>query len=144
MRFVLAQDTNAPHPRIDAVGQCEIDDSKLAAKKHGRVGSPVGQLLEPAAATAGENQCDRPLRQSLLGTNARQHFRDPFLGVGLRHEETVREQTAGVNVDRGLDEAVRSARKFRERLQLGLENILLPFEAVEFDEQGLVFGTGGT
>src|SRR6202022_4049377 len=38
----------------------------------------------------------------------------------------------------------RSARHFAERLQLGLEEVLLPFEAAELDQQRLAFGPGST
>ncbi len=60
VRLVLGQDGDAAHPRIEAVRQGEVDDAELAAKKNRRLGAPVGQLLEPAAAAAGENQGRAP------------------------------------------------------------------------------------
>ena len=42
--------------RIDAVGQGEVDDAELAAKRHCRLGAPVCKLFQPAAASAGQNQ----------------------------------------------------------------------------------------
>src|SRR5512133_2066455 len=38
--------------------------------------------------------------------------------------------------------AAGSTGDFAQRLQLGLEDILLPFQPAEFDEQGLAFGAG--
>src|SRR5215471_4665079 len=48
VRLVLGQHTDPPDARIEAVRQSEVDDAKLTAKEHGRLGAPVGQLLQPA------------------------------------------------------------------------------------------------
>jgi hypothetical protein len=45
------------------------------AKKNGGLGTPVGQLLQPAAAAAGEHERQRSPRQSLSLGSARQHLR---------------------------------------------------------------------
>src|SRR5260370_10953343 len=119
MRLVLAQNTDATHPRIDAIRQCKIDNAELAAKKHGRLGAPVGQLLESAAATTREHQRDGPLRQSLLDASARQHLRVPSTAVGQATKETVRDRSAGVNVEREAGQLARSAGDFVECLQFG-------------------------
>src|SRR6516225_11050739 len=54
VRLVLGQDADPPDARIEAVRQREVDDAKLAAEEHGGLGAPVGQLLQPAAATTSE------------------------------------------------------------------------------------------
>ena len=73
VRLVLGQDRDAANSRIQAVRQREIDDAELAAKKHRRLGAPVGQLLETAAASAGEHERERLPRQPLLYARVRQH-----------------------------------------------------------------------
>ena len=80
VRLVLGQDGNAAHARIEAVRQGEVDDAELAAKKHRRLGAPVGQLLEAAAASAGENKAERLPRQPLLNARVRQHVPLPSAG----------------------------------------------------------------
>ena len=61
VRLVLRGDADAADAGIDAVGQRKIDDAELAAERHGRLGAPVGEILQPAAAAAGENQRIRVL-----------------------------------------------------------------------------------
>ena len=56
VRLVLGDDTDAANAGIDAIGQREIDDAELAAERHGRLGAPVGQRFQAAAAPTGENQ----------------------------------------------------------------------------------------
>ena len=56
VRLVLRGDADAPNAGVHAVGQREIDDAELAAERNGRLGAPVGELLQPAAASARENQ----------------------------------------------------------------------------------------
>ena len=73
VRLVLGQDGNAAHTRIEAVRQGEVDDPELAAKKNRGLGAAVGQLLEAAAASAGENKAERLPRQPLLNARVRQH-----------------------------------------------------------------------
>ena len=73
VRLVLGQDGDAADVRVDAVRQDEIDDAELAAEEHRRLGAPVGQLLEPAAASAGEDQRDRPAREAFLNAGRRKH-----------------------------------------------------------------------
>ena len=80
VRLVLGQDPDPPDPRIEAVRQGEIDDAELAAEKHRGLGAPVGQLLQPAAAAAGEDQRQRLAGQPLLDARARQHVALPGLG----------------------------------------------------------------
>src|SRR3954470_17127270 len=73
VRLVLAQNGDPPDVRVEAVRQNEIDDAELAAEEHRRLGAPVGQLLEPAAASAGEDQRDRPAREAFLNAGRRKH-----------------------------------------------------------------------
>src|SRR3954467_12245720 len=75
VRLVLAQDGNPPDVRVEAVRQDEIDDAELAAEEHRRLGAPVGQLLEPAAASTGEDQRDRTAREAFLNAGRRKHAR---------------------------------------------------------------------
>src|SRR4029077_10262798 len=61
---------------------------------------------------------------------------------GGAYRGTVRASAAGVNADRGAGKEGGSERDFSERLHLRLGDILLPFQAAEFDEQGVAFGAG--
>jgi hypothetical protein len=54
--LVLRDDADAAHTRVQAVRQREVDDAELAAEVHRRLGAPVGELAQAAAATAGEHQ----------------------------------------------------------------------------------------
>ena len=56
MRLVLRGDADAADAGVDAVGQREVDDAELAAERHRRLGAPVGELLQPAAAAPGQDQ----------------------------------------------------------------------------------------
>jgi len=56
MRLVLRDDANTADAGVETVGQREIDDAELAAEWHGRLGAPVGQLVQPAAPPAGEDE----------------------------------------------------------------------------------------
>ena len=55
MRLVLGGDRDAADAGIERVGEREIDDARLAAEIDRRLGAPVGQLHQPAAAPAGEH-----------------------------------------------------------------------------------------
>ncbi len=63
VRLVLGHDADAANTGIQAIGQREIDDAELAAERHRRFGAPVRQVLQAAAAAAGQNQRNRILRQ---------------------------------------------------------------------------------
>ena len=54
--FVLGDHADAPDARVEAVGQREIDDPELAAEVHRRFGPRVGEIAQPAAATARQHQ----------------------------------------------------------------------------------------
>src|SRR5581483_1289449 len=54
MRLVLGRDSDATDAGVHGVREREIDDARLAAKVDGRLGAPVGELHQPAAAPAGE------------------------------------------------------------------------------------------
>jgi hypothetical protein len=58
VRLVLRDHRHAPDAGVQAVRQREVDDAELAAEVHGRLGAPVGQLLQAGAASAGQHQGD--------------------------------------------------------------------------------------
>ena len=78
VRLVLGQHGDPPDVRVEAVRQDEIDDAELAAEEHRRLGAAVGQLLEPAAAAAGEDQRDRAAREAFLIAGRRKHLRSSW------------------------------------------------------------------
>ena len=67
VRLVLGQHADPADARIDAVRQREIDDAELAAEKYRRLGAPVGQLVQPAAAAARQHQRDGAPGKPFLG-----------------------------------------------------------------------------
>src|SRR5437016_330476 len=73
VRLVLGQDGDPADVRIEAVRQREIDDAELAAKENRGLGAAVGQLFQPAAAAAGEDERERAPRQSFLDASRREH-----------------------------------------------------------------------
>ena len=66
LRLVLSAHADAPHTGVDAIRKREIDDPEFAAERHRRFGAPVGELLQSAAAPAGEDK-----RKRALGRRAR-------------------------------------------------------------------------
>ena len=66
MRLVLGGDADAADAGIERVGQREIDDARLAAEIDRRLGAPVGQFLEAAAAPAGQHIGHGVARQRLV------------------------------------------------------------------------------
>jgi len=58
VRLVLRGDADLANARIDAVGQREIKNPEFAGERHGRLRAEIGQLLETAAAPAGQNDCE--------------------------------------------------------------------------------------
>ena len=54
--LVLRQDTHFTNPRVDAVGQGEVEDAEFTAEMHRRLGTPAGQVLQPRAPTPGQHQ----------------------------------------------------------------------------------------
>jgi hypothetical protein len=52
---LAGDDADAPDARVDAVGQRKIDDPEFPAERHRGFGAPVRELLEAAAAPAGEH-----------------------------------------------------------------------------------------
>ena len=55
MSLVLGGDAHAPNAGIDAIAQCKVDNSVLAAERKRRLGAPGGEPLEPGATAAREN-----------------------------------------------------------------------------------------
>ena len=56
LRFVLRGDADAADTGVHAVRQREIDDAKFSGEGNGRLRAPVGELFEPAAAPARQDQ----------------------------------------------------------------------------------------
>jgi hypothetical protein len=54
--LVLRQHADAAQAGVDAVAEREVDDARLSGERHGRLGAPVGELLQPGAAPAGQHQ----------------------------------------------------------------------------------------
>ena len=49
------QHADAADARVHAVGQREVDDLQLARERHAGLGAPVGELVQPRAAPAGQH-----------------------------------------------------------------------------------------
>jgi len=64
MRFVLRHHLDAADARVDAIGEHEIDDAKLAAERRGWLCSKIGEMFQPFAATAGHDDSQRIARQT--------------------------------------------------------------------------------
>ena len=65
MRLVLRRHPDPPDAGIDRVRQGEVDDPGLAAEIHRGFGADVGQLVQSAAAPAGQHESHGLLRKSL-------------------------------------------------------------------------------
>jgi len=63
VRLVLGEHGDLAKAGVDGVRQGEVDDAQLAAEVHGRLGPPVGQGAEPAAAAAGQDEGQRATTQ---------------------------------------------------------------------------------
>ena len=66
VRLVLGRDGEAADAGIQRIRQREIDDARLAAEIDRRLGAPVGQLLQAAAAAAGKHVGHRVAGQRLV------------------------------------------------------------------------------
>src|SRR5437588_12095573 len=106
VRLVLGQDGDPADVRIEAVRQRKIDDAELAAEKHGGLGAAVGQLMQPAAAAAGEDERERAPRHSFLDASRREHevllFRSPQAGGGHPRYNSNTPATTPVAVGRSM------------------------------------------
>jgi hypothetical protein len=76
LRLVLGGDADAADAGVHAVRQREIDDAELAAEGHGRLGAPVGELHQAAAAAAGEYDGEGVARQ-FAGAHGNSSGRSP-------------------------------------------------------------------
>ena len=65
MRLVLRRHSHSADARIQCVGQREVDDARLAAEIDRRLGAPVGQFLQPAAAPSRKHIGHGVARQRL-------------------------------------------------------------------------------
>ena len=61
--LVLRDHSDAANARIQAVRQRKVDDAELATEIHRGLGASIGQVLQPAAAPAGQDERDRALWQ---------------------------------------------------------------------------------
>ena len=52
VRLVLCRNTYTADAGIHAIGQHKIDDAELPAKWHGRLGPPIGKLMQTAATSS--------------------------------------------------------------------------------------------
>ena len=66
MRLVLRRHADPANAGIERVRQREIDDPRLAAEIDRRLGAAIGELVEPAAAAAGEHIGHGVARQRLF------------------------------------------------------------------------------
>jgi hypothetical protein len=64
----LRQDADPADAGIETIRHREIDNAELATEKHCGLRATIGQIMQPAAATAREHQRDRTPGQSFLGT----------------------------------------------------------------------------
>jgi|SRR5687768_9347228 hypothetical protein len=54
LRLVLGCNANPAYAGVNAIGQRKIDDAEFSAKRHRRLGAPVCQLPQAAAAPASQ------------------------------------------------------------------------------------------
>ena len=64
MRLVLRENADAADAGIEAVGKGEIDNPELATERHCRLGPPIGERSEAAAAPAGQYERQRVVREA--------------------------------------------------------------------------------
>ena len=55
--LILSQHAHGVHAGVDAVGEGEVDDAILTTEGDGRLGHVLGQRVETAALTAGQQHC---------------------------------------------------------------------------------------
>ena len=70
VRLVLRRDADAADAGIEGIRQREIDDARLAAEIDRRLGAPVGQFHQAAAAAAGQHIGHGVARQRRIGSAA--------------------------------------------------------------------------
>ena len=69
--LVLGGDRDAADAGIERVGEREIDDARLAAEEHRRLGALVGQFHEPATTAARQHVSHRIARQRRIARQIR-------------------------------------------------------------------------
>ena len=57
-RLILGQDAHRINVGVDAVGQREVDDTILSAKRNCRLGELLGQRIQARSLAAGQDHCD--------------------------------------------------------------------------------------
>jgi hypothetical protein len=71
VRLVLRQHDDLRQPRVDEVGQREVDEPVLAAERDGGLGAIRGERHEPLALAAGEHDSKDLLRCHWSSVDAR-------------------------------------------------------------------------
>jgi len=56
--FVLGQDTDTPNARIQAIGECEIDNAEFPAEGNCRFRSPVSENAQPTPTATGQYESE--------------------------------------------------------------------------------------
>src|SRR6202044_360354 len=64
LALVLRHQEDLANAGVDAVGEHEIDDAKLAAERRSRLAAVQRQILEPLTASTGHDHGERAARQS--------------------------------------------------------------------------------
>ncbi|MGY3356921.1 hypothetical protein ACVWZK_003584 [Bradyrhizobium sp. GM0.4] len=92
VRLVLGGDGDAADARVHRVRQREIDDAGFSAEIDRRLGATVGQLQQPAAASAGQDK-----RQRLTGKRLGSRGTHVILPQLLRSREASRPRSFGTD-----------------------------------------------
>ena len=69
MGLVLGRDRDPADAGVHGVRQREIDNARLAAKIDRRLGAPVGQFHQPAAAPAGKDKGEGMTRERFVSVS---------------------------------------------------------------------------
>lgn len=84
VRLVLGGDGDAPDPGVQGVRQREIDDPALAAEVDGRLGASVGQFLQAAPASPGEDESHRGSSKTSMALRMIAHESPPNVILDAR------------------------------------------------------------
>ena len=95
--FVLGEYTNAANARIEAIGEREIDNAKLATEIHCRLGPSIRQIEQTTAAAAGKHQRHGPFGQIQADSEfVRKHTSPPELKVSKADRPRYHNRSVGV------------------------------------------------
>src|SRR5258708_36280148 len=79
MGLVLGRHRDPADSGVHRVGEGKIDDARFSAEIDRRLGAPVGQLQQPAAASAGKNEGKSMARKRFVDDGG--HFVLPGLNA---------------------------------------------------------------